>query len=150
MAGLDMVHVPYKGSTLAHPDVISGRVSMMFDTVAAIQVQVKAGTVRALAVTTAKRASVAPAVPTLIEAGMPGYETSTWGGILAPAGTPKPVVTKLNAEINRILALPEVRQRLQDAGIEVGGGTPQQFADFIGSEMLKWAKVARDAGIQAE
>lgn len=150
MAGLDMVHIPYKGSTLAHPDLISGRVSLMFDTVAAINVQVKAGTVRPLAVTTTKRASVAPMVPTMAEAGMAGYETSTWGGLLAPAGTPKPVVAKLNAEVNRILALPDVRQRLQDAGIEPGGGTSQQFSEFLVVEMAKWGKVARDAGIQPE
>ena len=150
MAGLDMVHIPYKGSTLAHPDLIGGRVSLMFDTVAAINVQVKAGTVRPLAVTTAKRASVAPTVPTMAEAGMQGYETSTWGGLLAPAATPKAVVAKLNAEVNRILALPDVRQRLQDAGIEPGGGTPQQFNEFLVVEMAKWGKVARDAGIQPE
>lgn len=150
MAGLDMVHVPYKGSTLAHPDLLSGRVSLMFDTVAAINTQVKAGKVRALAVTTAKRASVAPNVPTMAEAGMPGYETSTWGGLLAPAGTPKPVVAKLNAEVNRILAMPDVRQKLLDAGIEPGGGSPQQFTDFIVHEMGKWGKVAKDAGIQPE
>jgi tripartite-type tricarboxylate transporter receptor subunit TctC len=150
MAGLDMMHIPYKGSTLAHPDLISGRVSLMFDTVAAINVQVKAGTVRPLAVTTAKRSSVAPTVPTMAEAGLPGYQTSTWGGLLAPAGTPKPVVAKLNAEVNRILALPDVRQRLQDAGIEPGGGTPQQFSEFLVVEMAKWGKVARDAGIQPE
>lgn len=150
MAGLDMVHVPYKGSTLAHPDLLSGRVSLMFDTVAAINTQVKAGKVRALAVTTARRASVAPNVPTMAEAGMPGYETSTWGGLLAPAGTPKPVVAKLNAEVNRILAMPDVRQKLLDAGIEPGGGSPQQFTDFIVHEMGKWGKVAKDAGIQPE
>jgi tripartite-type tricarboxylate transporter receptor subunit TctC len=150
MAGIDMVHIPYKGSTLAHPDVISGRVSLMFDTVAAINVQVKAGAVRALAVTTAKRASVAPNVPTMAEAGMPGYETSTWGGLLAPAGTPKAVVAKLNTEVNKILQMPDVRQRLVDAGIEPGGGTPQQFTDFLGTEMVKWAKVAKDAGITPE
>jgi len=150
MAGIDMVHVPYKGSTLAHPDLISGRTSLMFDTVAAINTQVKSDKVRALAVTTAKRSAAAPNIPTMIEAGMAGYETSTWGGILAPAGTPKAVVAKLNLEINKALAAPDVRQRLQDAGIEVGGGTSQQFTDFIGTEMVKWAKVAKDAGIQAE
>lgn len=150
MAGIDMVHVPYKGSTLAHPDLMSGRTSMMFDTVAAINMQVKSDKVRALAVTTAKRSAAAPAVPTMAEAGMVGYETSTWGGILAPAGTPKAVIAKLNAEINKALSAPDVRQRLHDAGIEVGGGTPQQFGDFIQSEMVKWAKVAKDAGIQAE
>ena len=150
MAGLDMVHVPYKGSTLAHPDLISGRVSMMFDTVAAINIQVKAGTVRPLAVTTAKRSSIAPTIPTMVEAGMPGYETSTWGGLLAPAGTPKVVVAKLNAEVNRILAMPDVRQKLQDAGIEPVQGSPVQFTEFIEKEMGKWARVAKDAGIQPE
>lgn len=150
MAGIDMVHVPYKGSTLAHPDLISGRTSLMFDTVAAINTQVKSDKVRALAVTTVKRSAVAADVPTMAEAGMSGYETSTWGGILAPAGTPKAVVAKLNAEINKALSAPDVRQRLQEAGIEVGGGTPQQFSSFIQSEMVKWAKVAKDADIQPE
>ncbi len=150
MTRIDMLHIPYKGSTLAHPDLLSGRVSMMFDTVAAINTQAKAGNVRPLAVTTAKRASVAAAVPTMAEAGLAGYETSTWGGVLAPAGTPKAVVAKLNTEMNRILALPDVRQRMQDAGIEVGGGTPQQFGEFIQTEMVKWAQVAKDAGIQPE
>ncbi len=150
MAGLDMVHVPYKGSTLAHPDLISGRVSLMFDTVAAVNPQVRAGKVRALAVTTARRASVAPDVPTMAEAGFPDYQTSTWGGVLAPAGTPKAVVDKLNAEMNKALAAPDVRQKLQEAGIEVGGGSPRDYADFIASEMVKWAKVARGAGIQPE
>lgn len=150
MAGIDMVHVPYKGSTLAHPDLISGRTSLMFDTVAAINTQVKSDKVRALAVTTARRSAVAADVPTMAEAGMSGYETSTWGGILAPAGTPKAVVAKLNAEINKALSAPDVRQRLQEAGIEVGGGTPQQFSSFIQSEMVKWAKVAKDADIQPE
>lgn len=150
MAGIDMVHVPYKGSTLAHPDLISGRTSLMFDTVAAINTQVKSEKVRALAVTTVKRSAVAADVPTMAEAGMSGYETSTWGGILAPAGTPKAVVAKLNAEINKALSAPDVRQRLQEAGIEVGGGTPQQFSSFIQSEMVKWAKVAKDADIQPE
>lgn len=150
MADIDMVHVPYKGSTLAHPDLISGRTSLMFDTVAAINTQVKSEKVRALAVTTARRSAVAADVPTMAEAGMSGYETSTWGGILAPAGTPKAVVAKLNAEINKALSAPDVRQRLQEAGIEVGGGTPQQFSSFIQSEMAKWAKVAKDADIQPE
>jgi tripartite-type tricarboxylate transporter receptor subunit TctC len=150
MAALDMTHIPYKGSTLAHPDLLSGRVSLMFDTVAAINPQVKADKVRALAVTTVKRSSAAPNVPTMAEAGFPDYQTSTWGGILAPAGTPKAVVDKLNAEINKALAAPDVRQRLADAGIEVGGGSPAQFTDFIASEMVKWGKVAKGAGIQPE
>ncbi|SRR5258706_2420456 len=150
MAGLDMVHIPYKGSTAAHSDLMGGRTSLMFDTVAAISPHVKSGKVRALAVTTAKRSAAAPDVPTMAEAGLKGYETSTWGGILAPAGTPKEIVAKLNAEINKALNAPDVRSRMIGAGIEPAGGTPQQFAGFIQSEMTKWAKVAKDAGIQPE
>jgi tripartite-type tricarboxylate transporter receptor subunit TctC len=150
MAGIDMTHIPYKGSTAAHPDLISGRTSMMFDTVAAIMPHVKSGAVRAIAVTTARRASIAPEVPTMAEAGLPGYETSTWGGVLAPAGTPKDIVAKLNAEFNRELNLPDVRKKLTDAGIEPAGGTPQQFGDFIQTEMRKWSKVAQDAHVEPE
>jgi tripartite-type tricarboxylate transporter receptor subunit TctC len=150
MAAIEMTHIPYKGSTLAHPDLISGRTSLMFDTVAAVNAQIKAGKVRALAVTTLKRSTVLPDVPTMKEAGLPDYETSTWGGLLAPAGTPKATVAKLNAEVNKILAMPDVRKTMQDNGIEPGGGSPQQFTDFIGTETIKWAKVAKDAGIQPE
>jgi len=150
MAGLDMVHIPYKGSTLAHPDLTSGRVSLMFDTVAAINPQVKAGKVRALAVSTTKHAAIAPQLPTMAEAGLPGYDTSTWGGVLAPAGTPKAVMDKLNAGINQALAAPDVRERLLAAGIEPAGGSPAQFSGFIQTEMVKWAKVAKNAGIQPE
>jgi len=150
MTGIEMLHVPYKGSTAAHPDLIGGRTSVMFDTVAAIAPQVKAGTVRALAVTTAKRSSVFPDLPTMGEAGLKGYDTSTWGGLLAPAGTPKDVIAKLNAEVDKALAAPDVREKLATAGIEPGGGTPAAFAAFIQSEMVRWAKVAKDAGIQPE
>jgi tripartite-type tricarboxylate transporter receptor subunit TctC len=150
MAGIDMLHVPYKGSTAAHADLLSGRTSLMFDTVAAINPHVKAGSVRALAVTTSKRSSAAPDVPTMAEAGLKGYETSTWGGVLAPAGTPKDVVAKLNAEMNKALAAPDVRQKMLGSGIEPAGGTSQQFSDFIQSEMVKWGSVAKAAGIQPE
>ena len=149
MAGIEMTHVPYKGSTAAHPDLIGGQVTVMFDTLAAVQPHIKSGAVRALAVTTATRV---PGVdlPTMAEAGLPGYETSTWGGIFAPAKTPKDVVAKLNAEYNKALATPEVKKKLEEAGIQPAGGTPQQFADFLQSEMTKWAKVAHDANIQPE
>ena len=150
LAGVEATHVPYKGSTAAHPDLIAGRVDLMFDTVAAIAPPVKGGTVRALAVTTGKRSAVFPDLPTLQEAGIRGYETSTWGGLLAPAGTPKDVIAKLNAEVNKALAAPDVREKLAAAGIEPAGGSAQQFADFIQSEMLRWGKVAKDAGIQPE
>ena len=150
MAGLQMQHIPYKGSTLAHPDLMSGRVSIMFDTLAATSAQIKAGKLRALAVTTPKRLPAFPDVPTVAEAGLPGYETSTWGGLLAPAGTPKATVQKLAAETTRILALPDVRERMLAAGVEPVGGTPEQFAAFIASEMVKWGKVAKAAGIEPE
>jgi tripartite-type tricarboxylate transporter receptor subunit TctC len=150
MAGLQMQHIPYKGSTLAHPDLMSGRVSIMFDTLAATSAQIKGGKLRALAVTTPKRLPALPDVPTVAEAGLPGYETSTWGGLLAPAGTPKAVVAKLAAETTRILALPDVRERMLAAGVEPVGGTPEQYAAFIGSEMVKWGKVAKAAGIEPE
>jgi len=150
MTGIDMTHIPYKGSTLAHPDLMSGRVSLMFDTLAAVSTQVKAGGMTAFAVTTSKRAATLPNVPTMAEAGLPGYETSTWGGLLAPAGTPKPVVAKLATEVTRILALPDVKQKLLDTGVEPVGGTPEQFNSFISTEIAKWGKVAKDAGIQPE
>ena len=150
MAGLQMQHIPYKGSTLAHPDLMSGRVSIMFDTLAATSAQIKGGKLRALAVTTPKRLPAFPDVPTVAEAGLPGYETSTWGGLLAPAGTPKATVQKLALETTRILALPDVRERMLAAGVEPVGGTPEQFAAFIGSEMVKWGKGAKAAGIEPE
>ena len=149
MAGIDMTHIPYKGSAAAHPDLMSGQTQVMFDTLAAVQGHMKTGALKALAVTTAKRV---PGVdlPTIAEAGLPGYETTTWGGILAPANTPKDVVAKLNAEFNKDLAQADIKKKINDAGIEVAGGTPQQFADFIQAEMKKWAKVAKDANIQPE
>lgn len=150
MTGIDMVHIPYKGSTAAHPDLVGNRVSLMFDTVAAAAPQVKGNNLRALAVTTTRRSSMFPDLPTMAEAGMKGYDTSTWGGLLAPAGTPKDVVAKLNAEVNKALAAPDVKERLAAAGIEPAGGTPVQFGGFIDSEMKRWAKVAKDAGIQPE
>jgi tripartite-type tricarboxylate transporter receptor subunit TctC len=150
LAGVDLVHVPYKGSTAAHGDLIAGRVALMFDTVAAIAGQIKGGNVRALTVTTATRSATLPAVPTMAEAGLKGYETNTWGGLLAPAGTPKDVMAKLNAEANKALAAPDVREKLVAAGIDPAGGTPAQFNSFIQSEMTRWAKVAQAAGVQPE
>jgi tripartite-type tricarboxylate transporter receptor subunit TctC len=150
MAGVDLVHVPYKGSSAAHTDLVAGRVEIMFDTVAAIAAQVKGGNVRALAVTTATRSGVFPDLPTMAEAGLNGYETSTWGGLLAPAGTPKDVVARLNAEANKALASPDMREKLAAAGIEPAGGTPAQFGTFIQSEMVRWAKVAKSAGLEPE
>ena len=150
MAGIQMTHIPYKGSTAAHPDLMSGQTSVMFDTLAAVQQHIKTGALKALAVTTASRVPSVPDIPTMAEAGLPGYETSTWGGVIAPAGTPKDLVAKLNAEFNAGLAQPDIKKKINDAGIETAGGTPQQFADFLQVEMKKWAKVAKDANIQPE
>jgi tripartite-type tricarboxylate transporter receptor subunit TctC len=150
MAGLDIVHVPYKGSTAAHPDLTSGRVSMMFDTLAALHAPVSGKSVRPLAVTTSKRAASYPDVPTMAEAGLPGYDTSTWGGVLAPAGTPAAIVNKLNAEINKALADPAVKNNLAQMGIDTVTESPQYFAAFIQTEMVKWAQVAKNANIRPE
>src|SRR5882672_7835095 len=150
MTGTKMHHVPYKGSSAAHPDLLAGRTAMIFDTITAIRGHVKAGTLRGIAVTTLARSSAVPELPTISESGLPGYDASTWGGILAPAGTPKDVVARLNRAINAALKLDDVRARLTAAGIEIQGGTPEQFAGVIKSEIDKWGRIVREAGIQPE
>jgi tripartite-type tricarboxylate transporter receptor subunit TctC len=150
MSKTKMHHIPYKGSSAAHPDLISGRTVIIFDTVSAIRPHVKSGALRGIAVTTAKRSSAFPELPTIAESGLAGYDASTWGGILAPAGTPKEVVAKLNTSINAALKMDDVRERLVGAGIEIQGGTPEQFADVIKAEVDKWGRVVKEAGIQPE
>ncbi len=150
MTKTKMLHVPYKGSSAAHPDLLGGRTAMIFDTITAIQPHVKSGAVRGIAVTTAKRSSSMPDLPTIAETGLAGYDASTWGGILAPAGTPKDVVAKLNGAINAALKMEDVRAKLSGAGIEIQGGTPEQFATVIAGEIEKWGKVVKEAGIQPE
>jgi tripartite-type tricarboxylate transporter receptor subunit TctC len=150
MTGVKMQHVPYRGSSAAHPDILGGRTHLIFDTVTAIQSHIQSGAVKALAVTTLKRSSAFPNVPTMAEAGLAGYDSSTWGGFLAPAGTPKPLVQRLNAEINRIMQLPDVREKLTVAGIEIQGGTPEDFGDVIKREVDKWGEVIKKAGIQPQ
>jgi tripartite-type tricarboxylate transporter receptor subunit TctC len=145
-----MLHVPYRGSSAAHPDLLGGRTAMIFDTITAILPHVQSGGVRALAVTTAKRSAALPDLPTIAESGLPGYDANTWGGILAPAGTPKEIVAKLNAEINKALATEDVRAKLTANGIDIQGGTPAEFGDYIKGEVVKWAKVTKEAGIQPE
>ncbi|GAA4355747.1 tripartite tricarboxylate transporter substrate binding protein [Variovorax defluvii] len=146
----DMLLVPYKGSSAAHPDLLGGRTALYIDTISAILPQVKAGNVRAVAVSTLKRSSALPEVPTADEQGLKGYDANTNGGFLAPAGTPRPIVAKLNAEINAALKLPEVRAKLEAAGIEVQGGTPQDYAALIRSDLAKWGKVVKEANIEPE
>jgi len=149
-SGAPMLLVPYKGSSAAHPDLLAGRTALFIDTVSAIQPQVKAGNARAVAVSTRKRARSLPDVPTADEQGFKGYDANTNGGFLAPAGTPKAIVAKLNAEINAALKLPDVRTKLEAAGIEIQGGTPQEYAAVIKADLAKWGKVVKEAGIQPE
>ncbi|VTU22917.1 Argininosuccinate lyase [Variovorax sp. PBL-H6] len=149
-SGTQMLLVPYKGSAAAQPDLIAGRTALYIDTISAIQSQVKGGNVRAIAVSTRKRISSLPDVPTAEEQGLKGYDANTNGGFLAPAGTPKAIVAKLNAEINAALKLPDVRSKLEAAGIEIQGGTPQEYAALIKSDLAKWGKVVKEAGISAE
>jgi tripartite-type tricarboxylate transporter receptor subunit TctC len=150
MTNTKMQHIPYKGSSAAHPDLLAGRTAMIFDTVTAIRPHVRSGGVRGIAVTTLKRSSAVPDLPTIAESGLPGYDASTWGGILAPAGTPKDAVAKLNASINSALRLEDVRSRLTGAGIEIQGGTPEEFGKVIRDEIDKWGRVVKEAGIQPE
>ena len=150
MAGVQMVHVPYKGLAPALVDLLAGEVQAMFSSVVAIVPNIKAGRLRALAVTGKRRAALLPEVPTLDESGVPGYEAGSWYGILAPAGTPQAVVAKLHKAIVRALAQPEVRERLVSEGAEVIGSTPEAFAAHITAELARMGKLIRDAGIRME
>jgi tripartite-type tricarboxylate transporter receptor subunit TctC len=149
-SGAKMLLIPYKGSSAAHPDLLAGRTALYIDTISAIQSQVKAGNVRAIAVSTLKRSAALPDVPTADEQGLKGYEANTNGGFLAPAGTPKVIIARLNSEINAALKQPDVRAKLEAAGIEIQGGTPQDYAALIKSDLAKWGKLIQDAGIPAE
>jgi tripartite-type tricarboxylate transporter receptor subunit TctC len=147
---VDMLFVPYKGSSAAHPDLLAGRTALYIDTISAIQSHVKAGTVRGIAVSTIHRTPALPNVPTADEQGLKGYDANTNGGFLAPAGTPKAIINKLNAEINAALKLPDVKAKLEAAGIDIQGGTPQDYAALIKSDLAKWSKVIKEANIIPE
>ena len=151
MSGVKLpTHVTYKGSSAIHPDLIGGRLALTFDTVTAIQGHIKSGAVRAIAVTTLQKSSALPNVPTISDAGLPGYDSSTWGGILAPRGTPKDIVARMNAEINKIMAMPDVREKLVSNGIEIQKGSPDDFAVVIKREVAKWGDLITKAKIKAE
>jgi tripartite-type tricarboxylate transporter receptor subunit TctC len=150
LAGVDLVHIPYKGSAPAVVDMLGGQVQVMFDNAPNVMPQVRAGKLRALAQSGAKRSAVAPDLPTVAEAGVPGYEVTVWFGLVAPAGTPRDVVNKLNAEVLRILAMPDVRERFMAQGVEPLGSSPEQFGEHIRAQMTKWARVVQDAGVKAE
>jgi|KBSMisStaDraftv2_1062788.scaffolds.fasta_scaffold02822_11 tripartite-type tricarboxylate transporter receptor subunit TctC len=150
MTGIQMVHIPYKGSAGVLADLIGGQIVATMDNMPPYLPQVKAGKIRALAVSPAKRSAAAPDIPTVAESGVPGYDSGAWFGLVAPAHTPKDVVNKLSRETARILQLADVRARLTDLGAEPVGGTPEQFAAHIKSEIAKWAKVIKEANVELQ
>ena len=149
-AGVQALHVPYKGSAPAVTDLIGGQVQWMIDPILSSQQHVKSGRLRALAISTPRRSALAPGLPTLAESGLPGYEFSAWFVLLAPAKTPAAVVQRMHAEVERMLASPEVRERLAQLGAEPGSGSPQQVGAFLAAEVRRYEKVVRDAGMKAD
>ena len=150
MTGTDIVHIPYKGGAPAIADLIAGQVQLMFESTNSIAPHVKAGRVRALAVTGEKRAISLPEVPTLIEAGVPGYEVNAWSGIITTAGVPRAVLDKLNAAVNRAILEPKAKELLLALGSEGGGGTPEEFAALIRRDSAKWAEVVKRSGAKID
>jgi tripartite-type tricarboxylate transporter receptor subunit TctC len=150
MTGTQITHVPYKGSAPAVTDLIAGQVQLMFDNTPNVLPQVKAGRLKALAISSKKRNALAPDVPTVDESGVPGYEVNVWFGILAPAGTPREIVARLNAEMVRIMRTPEITDRFSKAGVEVIASSSESFNEFLRSEVARWAKVVQDANIKAD
>jgi len=146
MAGIELSHVPYKGSSQAQQDLVAGMVKVGFPGTPIVIPHVKSGRLKALAVTTAQRSPHMPDVPTIAEAGVPGYEALVWVGLLAPAGTPREIVTKLNSEIGKLLRAPDVQQLLASSGVDPTPTTPEEFGVYLKSEYDKWGKVVRDSG----
>jgi len=150
MSGTEMQHIPYKGSPPALQDVMGGQVTMTFDNITTAWTLAKAGKLRALAVTTAKRSSIAPDVPTLAESGLPGFEVGSWQGVFAPAGTPPAIVKRLNAEIVKALNLPDVREKLGALGAEIVADSPEEFSALVKSEVVKWSDVVKKSGAKVD
>jgi tripartite-type tricarboxylate transporter receptor subunit TctC len=150
MTGTNLVHIPYKGSAGVLADVMGGQIAVTIDNMPVYLPQVKAGKIRALAVSPAKRSTAAPDIPTIAEAGVPGYDSGAWFGLLAPAGTPRAIVEKLSVETARILKLPDVSKRISELGAEPVGSTPAQFTALIKDEIAKWAKVIKDANVELQ
>lgn len=147
-SGTRLVHVPYRGGAPALNDLLAGQILLMFDTMSAVP-HVRSGKLKAIATTSDKRSPLLPDVPTVAESGLPGYRTVSWNGIMAPAGTPPEVIAKLNAEINKALASPEVQKSLTADGSEPRGGSPEEFGRFIAEETLRWGKLIKNANITA-
>ena len=150
MAGVELLHVPYKGGSLAVTDLLGGRLSLMFANLTTVQQHIKSGKVRALAIGTAQRSQVMPELPTVAEAGVPGYEANNWNGVVAPAATPRAVVERLQRAIRAIVEAAEPRGRLLQLAFEPVGDTPAAFARYLETERIKWSKVVHDAGIRPE
>jgi tripartite-type tricarboxylate transporter receptor subunit TctC len=148
--GTDAVHIPYKGGAPATQALLAGDTQFMFDNLANAMAQVKGGKLRALAVTTAKRSSLAPDLPTMAEAGLPGFDISTWYGLFAPAGTPSAIVAKWNADVTKILNAPDVRARFVADGAEPAPDTPEQFSQFIAAELAKYARIVKASGAKVD
>ena len=150
MTGTEIVHVPYKGGAPAIADLIAGNVELMFESTNSIAPHVRAGRVRALAVTGLKRSISLPEVPTLVEAGVPGYEVNAWSGVIAPAGLPRTILERLNKAINAAIVAPETAHRFESLGSEGGGGTPEEFAELIRRDSAKWADVVKRSGAKID
>jgi tripartite-type tricarboxylate transporter receptor subunit TctC len=150
MAGVDLLHVPYKGTGQAVTDLLAGHVNLMFAPTQTVMPYVQAGRLRALAVTGSKRSETLPNIPTVAESGLPGYEAVGWFGLLAPAATPKATVAKLSADVKRVLAMGDVREKMLGLGADPAGNTPEEFARFIRDDQAKWSKLMKEAGIKAE
>jgi tripartite-type tricarboxylate transporter receptor subunit TctC len=149
-AGVDTIHIPYKGSGPMLVDLIGGQIGYSFDTMTAATPHVKSGKVRAIAQTRAKRASSYPNVPTMIEAGFPNFEATTWYGLVGPGKLPPAMAQRMNEDINKVLVMPDVVEKLAQYGAEDGGGSAQRFADFIRTEQIKWAKVVKDSNVKLD
>jgi tripartite-type tricarboxylate transporter receptor subunit TctC len=150
MTGIDMTHIPYKGRATAIPDLLGGRVTMMFDNMPSSLPLVQEGKLRALGVTSAKRSAAAPEIPTIAEQGLPGFEAVSWFALFAPAGTPRPIVDKLQGEVKKILTAPEVAKKLAEIGLEAVGSGADELAAYQRAEIAKWAKVVKDSGAKVE
>jgi tripartite-type tricarboxylate transporter receptor subunit TctC len=150
VAGFDAVHVPFNGSPPAVKSTVQNETQMIFAVMQPLQAQIEAGTLRALAVTTAKRFPLLPDLPSIAEAGYPGFEALAWNGVLVAAGTPKAIIVRLNTEMNAILKEPEMRQKMQGFGFDLIGGAPEDFGTLIGSEAVKWAPVIKKVGLKVD
>jgi len=148
--GLTMTHIPYKGGGLVVIDLVGGQISLMFATPPTVMPNIKAGRLRAIATTSPKRSTLIPDLPTVAESGLPGFEATGWNGFLVPSRTPKALVARLNQDMVRVLALPDVQERMTRTGVETVGGTPEAFGTYIASEAAKWARLIKDANLDTE